>query len=684
MKTKIALSLITSLALSQSIYANETNQDNKKEDNIKLGEIIVTAQKVEENIQRVPISMSVFDDTKIESSKINNLTEMTYHTPNLYAKQNINNKMVIMRGISSHNIQLNTPVGLFIDDINYPMNFMQNPDLVDVERVEILRGPQGTLYGRNTEAGAIKIITKKPSNETKGKLFLETGIYDTPSKNTMFTKVGGSISGAVQKDKLYMGLAFQKEKSDGYIENVNNGNNKAAKIDHTTAQLKLRLTPSDNTDISLIGNISRNDNGYGSMRYTTGSSITDRYKINWNSTNNKWEDKNNGQALKVEHKDKDYSLVAITTHNNFETDFQHDGEFGPIIVPDQKWLFDNKSMSQEVRISSPSNNRKLEWLFGLYGFKDKNNAKAEFFGTQKHTNFENKGYALFTQETYRLTDKFNITGGLRYDYYKAEGDHNNFSTASYSKDMNNSDILPKIALSYDFSEDILGYISASKGLLAGGYNYAFSNSSDNLTFEPESTWNYEIGLKSSFLDNTLIVNGALFYIDIKDKQVEEMITPPYVRNITNAAKAISKGLELDLMYKPNSNINIYAGLGITKTEVDEWTTATFDYKGKKLSHAPKYTYNLGLEYFFNSDYFVKTDILGVGDFYTDAKNMDKIDGYTTVNMSLNYIGEEWDFSLWAKNIFDKEYVTSKGTYILGNIAEDGEPRTIGFKITYNF
>ena len=174
MKKKIVLSFATSLILMYNAHA---------EDIKKLEEITVTAEKREQNIQNVPISMSVFDDIAIENAGINDITEMTYYAPNLYSKQNINNKMVIMRGISSHNVVLNTPVGLFVDDINYPMTFMQNPDLIDVERIEILRGPQGTLYGRNTEAGAIKIITKKPDNDFRGKVFLETGIYDTPYRN---------------------------------------------------------------------------------------------------------------------------------------------------------------------------------------------------------------------------------------------------------------------------------------------------------------------------------------------------------------------------------------------------------------------------------------------------------------------------------------------------------------------
>jgi iron complex outermembrane receptor protein len=652
--------------------------------------ITVTAEKREENIQDVPISMSVFNDIQIEDAGITDMTELTYFTPNLYSKQNTNQNMVIMRGLSSHNVILNTPVGLFVDDINYPLTFIQNPDLIDAERVEILRGPQGTLYGRNTEAGAIKIITKQPDNDFRAKIFSEQGVYDTPDDHPFLFRAGVSLSGPVIENKLYMGLAFQTKESDGYFENELNGNDEAAKTGHKTGQGTIRWTPSDQMDISLLVNGLKNKDGYGVTRYSNGPWQSDRYKIKWDGEN-EWEDENCGQALKIKYKGGAFNLVSITTRNDFKTDFKNDGEFGPAVFPDQVFKFENTAVSQEMRISSPENSEKFEWLFGLYGFKDDNDTKAEFFGKTRYTDFENKGYAVFAQGTYTVFDRIHLTAGLRYDYQESEGEQRfNEKPEPYSGDFDHSEFLPKGTVSIDFTDNAMGYVSVAKGLLAGGFNYAFAQGSDSLTFDAESTWNYEVGMKTSWFDNRLVVNAAVFHIDIKDKQVEEYVSGPAMRSVTNAAEAYSRGFEMDFMAQPLKGFSLFGGLGIVDAKIDQWvsdeaTGGQFDFKDKDLTFAPAYTYNAGIKYSFDTGYYARADILGVGNFYTNSKNTQEINGYETVNLSIGYQGQSFDIVLWCKNVFDEEYLTNKNTYIGGStIVEDGAPRSIGTTIAYRF
>ena len=371
---------------------------------VELEEMVVTAQKREKNVQDVPISMDVFTGMQLEDAGIEDMTELTYFSPNLYSKQNINQNMVIIRGISSHNVVLNTPAGLFVDDINYPLTFMQNPDLLDIERVEILRGPQGTLYGRNTESGAINIITKQPDNELRGKVFGEYGIFDTSHGSPGFYRAGGSISGPMVRDKLFLGIAFQMEDSDGYVENVLNGDEKAAKVDHKTGQGTIRWTPTEQWDISLRLNGFKNDDGYGYLRYVDGPGQSDRHTINWDGAN-EWTDENNGQVLQVKYEGDAFNVISITARNDVETNFRNDGEFGPLPLPDQVFKFANTILSQELRISSPKNKGPFEWLAGLYGFKDENDVTAEFFGLARDTDFENKGYAVFGQSTYTFFER---------------------------------------------------------------------------------------------------------------------------------------------------------------------------------------------------------------------------------------------------------------------------------------
>ena len=689
--TVVLILFSVSFAMVQGEEAKqEIAQEEKARGEYGLETMTVTAQKREENVQDVPISMDVFTGIQLEDAGIQDMKELTYFSPNLYSKQNINQNMVIIRGISSHNVVLNTPAGLFVDGINYPLTFMQNPDLVDIERIEILRGPQGTLYGRNTESGAINIITKQPDNELRGKVFGEYGIFDTSHGNPAVYRAGGNISGPIIKEKLFLGLAFQLEDSDGYVENVLNGDEKAAKVDHKTGQGTIRWTPTEQWDISLRLNGFKNDDGYGYLRYVDGTGQSERHTINWDGAND-WIDENNGQVLQVKYEGDAFNVISITARNDVETNFRNDGEFGPLPLPDQVFKFANTILSQELRISSPKDKGPFEWLAGLYGFKDENDVTAEFFGLARDTDFENKGYAVFGQSTYTFFERLHLTAGLRYDHQESEGEQEyNLAPAPYSADLDHDEILPKVSIAFDFSNDIMAYATVAKGFLAGGYNYAFAESSEGLIFDPEFTWNYEAGLKTTWLNNKLTVNGAVFYIDIKDKQVEEWLAGFAVRSVTNAAEASSQGFELEFAAHPIQGLSLFGGFGYADAKIDKWISdemlgGTYDYKDKRLTFSPKHTYSAGIQYRHYMGLFGRADILGVGDFYTDAKNTQKINNYEIVNLRLGFEREHFDIVLWGKNVFDKEYLTSKSVYWGGNtIVQDGAPRTIGVTITYRF
>ena len=652
-----------------------------------LDTITVTAQKREENVQDVPMSMDVITGMDIEDAGIQDLKTLTAFSPNLISKQNINQNMLIIRGISSHNVVLNTPVGLFVDDINYPMTFMQNPDLMDVERVEILRGPQGTLYGRNTESGVVKIVTRKPDNEFRGKVFTDLGMYDANGDAPVY-RLGAGINTPLIDDTLFLSLSGQTKQSDGYTVNIYNKNDEAGKIDHKNGQAILRWLPTEKLDLTFLANAFETDDGYGHVRYIDGPSATDRYHINWDGANT-WRDQNNSQALKVKYTASAFDLLSITTRNDFETDFKNDGEFGPLPMGDQVFYFDNTTWSQELRLMSNNDSGPWQWLAGLYYFEDENNALAEFFGQSRKTRFDSRGYALFGQTTYTFFDRLHLTAGLRFDYLDVDGSQeNNMAAAPYGATVDHEEFLPKASVAYEITEEIMGYVTVARGLLAGGYNYAFASDASTLTFDPEMTWNYEMGLKTRFWKNKVTLNAALFYIDIEDKQVEEFLSGPGVRSVTNAAKAHSQGAEVELVFHPFQGMRIFGGLGYTEAKFDDWTghemSGEHNYDGKYLPIAPEFTYNLGFSYHHLSGIWFRADMLGMGTYYFDPKNESKTSGHKTVNLTVGYRGEAFAISLWGKNIFDEQYVNSKNYYIGGHIVQDAPPRSLGTTITYYF
>ncbi len=485
----VVLSLFSvSFAIAQDVEPKqEIAQEEKDLGEYGLETMTVTAQKREENVQNVPISMDVFTGMQLEDVGIQDMKELTYFSPNLYSKQNINQNMVIIRGISSHNLVLNTPAGLFVDDINYPLTFMQNPDLLDIERIEILRGPQGTLYGRNTESGAINIITKQPGNEIQGKIQAGYGFYDTPHDNAPIYQAGVGISGPIARDKLYLGLAGQWAGSDGFAKNVYNDDDEAAKTDHKNGRVTLRWTPTGQWDMSLIADITDNDDKIGVYRFSTGQYETERHQVNIDGEF-KSREKGNGQTLRIRYQGDSFNLLSVTGLRNYKNENAQD--YDVTADPVNDWgtydsVFKDTQISQELRITSPENNKALKWLAGLYGFTEETDIDQDnpTLSEQRQTKVDIKSYALFAEGTYTLFNKLHLTAGMRYDYLESEGkqDYDYLDpvtwmpqSSAYEKDQDNNEFLPKFSAGYDLSEDILSYIVVSKGYLMGGYNYTIN------------------------------------------------------------------------------------------------------------------------------------------------------------------------------------------------------------------
>ena len=337
--------------------------------------------------------------------------------------------------------------------------------------------------------------------------------------------------------------------------------------------------------------------------------------------------------------------------------------------------FDNTMISQDLRLSSPKDAGTFKWLVGLFRFKDENDIKSDYSGVSRFTDFENKGIAAYGQTTYTLLDRLHLTAGLRYEHQESDGKQINSSVAEpFSSELEYDEILPKISLSYDVKKNLMFYTTVSKGFLAGGYDYSIATGVENLTFDPEYTWNYEAGIKTSWFDKRLILNMSAFYIDIQDKQVMQY-DAGRSWHVSNAAEASSKGLELEFEARPTQGLHFFGGLGVIDAKIDNWISNGVDYKDNNLPSAPKYTYNVGVKYSHHTGLFGRADIFGTGDIYTDPENTQKIDAYNTVNLSFGFQRETFDIVLWGENIFDKEYLTNKNASGTDSFVEFGQPRT---------
>lgn len=669
----------------------------------ELETMTVTAQKREENVQDVPVSMSVFSDIELEDAGIENTLNLTRFTPNVYMKYSTAGNIIVFRGISAFDTSIYSPAGFYVDDVCYPLHYMHNPDFFDIERVEVLKGPQGTLYGRNSESGVVNIITKQPDNELRGKIFGEYGNYDTSHGKIGSYRTGGNISGPIVRDKLYLGLAGQWEDSDGFMKNEYNDDDGAGKIDHKNGRASLRWTPTDRWDVTLIGDNMDADDGKGYYRFFTGPSKTGRHRIAYDGKNY-WENEGNGQTLRVKYEGVVFNLLSVTGRRYYDSERGSDFDCTSAPFGNNIFEFENNLLSEEVRVSSPKNNGPFQWLFGLYGFTEDTDVDFDMqrmnqaMKQTRNTEIDIDGYAIFSQGTYTLFDRLHLTAGLRHDHLDLEGEQEFISANSmdkYNKGLDYDEVLPKFSLAYNFTHDIMSYASVSKGYLAGGYSYNFATGPENFTYDPEYTWNYEIGVKTSWFDKKLKANLSLFYIDIEDKQVTEYVSGVMgARKITNAAEAHSQGIELELQTRPVNGLDLIAGFGYTDTEVDDWVATEFnmvtsqfeqyDYTDNDLPNAPQYTYNLGVQYRHQNGFFGRADLLGIGDFYFDAKNKLKENAYQIVNLRMGYEGERFDIIFWCKNMFDEEFETVKMDWGGNELGQDGEPRMFGVTITCRF
>jgi iron complex outermembrane receptor protein len=674
----------------------------------RLETITVTAQKQEENVQDVPITISVFSDTALEERGIDDILELSRFTPNMLIRNKYETDIVV-RGISvPHQSVLQSNVGFYVDDVNYPITLMQNPDLYDVERIEVLKGPQGTLYGRNSLSGVINIVTRQPDDEARAAITGEYGFYDPAHGTSNSYRLRGSVSGPVVEEKLYIGLAGQLERSDGFMKNVTSNDDEAAEINRLNGRVTLRWTPSDHWDISLIADYLHTDDGYGYNQYFTPGMVwngtgfspvdfsTDHHEIAWDGEN-VWDQESDGQTLRLKYSASAVDILSITGRKRWDADLANDAGISPI--PDGDWLssYDTHAISQELRLSSNRGEARFQWLAGVYGFIEEFDIDSviALYSDFRYVDIENTGFAVFGQGTYTFFGRLHVTGGLRYDSLELEGDINGsyFNRGSMTVDLldirdedDYSEVLPKASVSYDVTDDIMIYATAAKGYLSGGFNYAFVTSSDNFRYDPEYSWNYELGLKTSWFDNKLGFNVAAFYIDIEDKQIVEYLGGQ--RNITNAAEAHSAGFELELVARPAKGLELFAGFGCLDAEFD----ADFDSNGdgipdtdgKKLPYAPDYNYSLGLQYFHPSGFSGRFEVNYLDNFYSDAANEFEVDGYTLANARIGYLSDNYDVVLWAKNVFNEEYVSNGGPYIYGNVGVAGEPRMVGLTLNYRF
>lgn len=677
-------------------------------DESKLEAITVTAEKRREDVQKITSSVTVLLDTVIEDSGIESTRDIKGYVPNLSTANGGSRgyfSRMSVRGISNGTFG-DPSVALYIDDIAYSDLYIFNSPIYDAQRVEILKGPQGTLYGKNTEGGAINIITKEPDNNTEYKIKLSSGDYNK-------TYFNASMNSPIIEDKLFSRFSVLMSSRDGYVKNLYNGEDIGGEKT-LGARGRLLYRPTERLGIDFILETSKMDdkNGFpmvatdkAKYKKATGLDVDD-FETAFDHSG-KSECENILSAFKVKYEFDSFDFLSVSGFRNNDNKLTLDGDFLPM---DGAVGFNErttKAYTQEIRISSKEKNQSSKWLMGLfYGDEEVDQstgymmgkAYAGYYGVPVGTKddmsavIDKEDAAVFGQGSKRFfSDIFGVTAGVRYEKSKRTMDRTHtFGGVNSAKPMKNlendySQVLPKVSLDYKISEDVMLYTSYAKGYKSGGFSYATDN--PELTeFDPEVSNAYEIGLKTEFKELGLRFNIAGFYTDVDDYQDRVGLSPTDVLQV-NAAEVKIYGFEIESKYALTSTLTLSAMFGYTNAKYKDYIdpASKEDYEDNDVCLIPEFDSGIFLDYRNPEGLMARFEIQKIGESYLNRQNDLKQDGYTLYNAKFGYETETWDLYFSMKNITNEQYfLDACDTGAPGYMATVGDPRTIDLTMNLRF
>lgn len=697
---------VSKAAQSTSIQLTETSN--------RLDEVVVTAQKSEEVAQQVPASISTLSAKQVQDYKVWNLKDITAIVPNLYsANPGDDRNVTSIRGVAT--TSYDPAVATYIDGVNQFSLDTYIPQLFDVERVEVLRGPQGSLYGRNAMGGVINVITKQPTNQTTGFAEVNFGSYGQK-------RISAGIRTPLIQDKLYLGVAGLYNGFDGFYTNQFN-NTKLDKQHSFMGNYYLKYLATQNFNLTLnVKNYANRNNGPFALSSSPGDALATPFQVSQNATT-KMIDNTFNASLSANYTGRGFNFTSNTA---YQQNYRYytvpiDGDFSPIdgvtVINNYGPDFNKvKVTTQEFRFSSPASATNIRWTAGLYGFyryaptKTGTHFGADgalvgapfpFFSTI-NTNIErNYGTAVFGQVVFVLDPKWDLTAGMRYDYehkktnikgeFQIDGSapmvtqNDTSSTASFKA------FTPKLSLAYHVSDANNLYATYSRGFRAGGISQlgADPTSPPLFAYKPEYSNNFEVGSKNLFFNNKLRVNASLFYISINNAQVPTLVLPQGLVLTRNAGKLHSKGAELELAATVLKGLDISYNFGYTHARYTDLQVpnngAVVNLNGNRQVYTPDVTSMLALQYGYGIGNGVKLVARGewkyLGKQYFDLANNIEQKAYSIFNARLGVTTKRYDVFVWGSNLSNKNYIDYAYDFGASHL---GNPRMYGVTMRTNF
>jgi iron complex outermembrane receptor protein len=680
-----------------------------------LEEMVVTAQKREQNLQDVPIAITAYGDAALEAKGAIDIGSLSASVPSLtftpYPSAS-GALIMYMRGQGANDVGQITKegaVGMYIDGVYMARPQSSSMDLADIERIEVLRGPQGTLYGRNTTGGAINIHTKKPTGEFNFKEHLTFG--NQGRFRTLTTLDLPSIGDVAAK------FSFLHSSKDGYVENVS-GKNDFGEESQSGARLALRGDISDVITVGYAvesGKVESTPIYYQNDLLASPNYPTKPHTKSLRTADLPMSETNfNGQSLTVSWDISDnLTIKSISGYREMDTHYYQDYLDSAFIAFGYKTDDDigSRQWSQEFQFVGSAFDERVEYVAGLYVFNEKaSHLQILDVGgakSRRDVSTENDSSAIYAQASYTptiLEDRLTITGGLRYTEDERKGIRNSDFEVNVKNDRSYDSTDPMITVSYQISDDMSAYAKMVTAYKAGGF--AEASADFTLAYDPEKITSYEAGFKSYWRDRSVRLNLAAFVSDYDDIQLDLSPDPNniYVVNTYNAGTAEVRGIEMDLMIQPTEDLQLtldYSFLDWTIDEVLHPTTGADIAKEFVLPYAPEHAYSINANYQFpatalgaldlNVNYSWQNDVyMSAGTTSNPAvKEYWEVEAYGLLDARLNLTVEnisqgELRIALWGKNLQNKNYAAHRFTAGAGSAVAWAEPRSYGVDFIYEY
>ena len=739
---RMKISVIGLMLLCVSTAYAQTGDFETDESGV-IAEIIVTAQRREQSLGDVGIAITVLDGDDIVASRMTDPAGLVYHVPTLQMKSvfSKSNPQIFMRGVGVNDDTALTSgsVGMYSDEVFIGAPAGQLFPIFDLERIEVLRGPQGTLYGRNTTGGAINFISRRPGAQLETSLRIGVGRF---GERTFEGAIGGPAG-----DNFGARLAFVVNQRDGYMRNRLLGTDDAS-VDNWAARLILEYDPTDELSLALKLHGGRNDaqakqyRNQGLMdpdsvaagmpapcatpEITGTCSDLFGYIDSRDPHEGRWDRRGDeeidlaGADLTVSAWLGDLEFTSISALSDTDRDLRPDTDAGPAQVLHIDWIEKTDQFSQEVRLASPPDST-LRWILGAYylnqsiSINQTNDAFRELrpmFGFDPsrliltvNTKINQKldSSALFGQLDYAFSERNTLIAGLRYTKEGRDMDRLDALTepgftiplVELSDSVSFDNLSAKLGIEHRDASDNLAYASVTSGFKSGGFNGAVAMDPGSVPpFDEETLASFELGYKWSGLDGRLNINVAGFLADYKDMQIFTRQTSSGIPReiLTNAADARVLGAEFEVLVMPTDTLELRLAIGALDSELRDYHTDTGeDFSGNKLVGAPDFTLNGMLRKSFElgrgrlavqANYHYQDDVF----FETSNHPLLAQEAYGILDGRISFLSRDndWEVALWGKNLADEKYMLGVvGLGVFGyNLQSWGEPLTWGVEFTW--